>query len=159
TVPEGGGEVVVTVDGTWHGMSRYRVDADLQEGGMNFKALLVVNGDKGWFKKGEKMEEGPEGVALFLQNIFYASRRPLLVPSLADKEYKLSLLGEIKVGNRDAVGLTVSHKERKDVSLFFDKENGLPLKSEIRLTTPNGKEITVEYLYGDYKDFGGVKLP
>src|SRR5262249_11450332 len=44
TVPEGGGDVIVTVDGTWHGMSKYRVDADLQEGGRNFKALLVVNG-------------------------------------------------------------------------------------------------------------------
>jgi hypothetical protein len=84
---------------------------------------------------------------------------PLLVPSLADREYTLSLLGEIKVGNRDAVGLTVGHKDRKDVALFFDKENGLPVKSEVRLTAPKGDEITVEYTYSDYKDFGGVKLP
>jgi hypothetical protein len=159
TVPDGGGDVIVTFDGTWQGLGQYRVDANLQEGGRTFQAALGINGEKAWFKKGEKMDEGPEGVVPFLHNIFHAGRMPALLPSLTDKEYTLSLLGEVKVGNRTAVGLTVSHKDRKDVSLLFDKENGLPLKSEVRLTDPKGKEITVEYLYADYKDFDGVKLP
>jgi hypothetical protein len=69
------------------------------------------------------------------------------------------LLGEVKVGAKDALGLSISHKDRQDVSLFFDKDTGLPLKSEIRLTLPReNKEVTAEFHYSDYKDFNGIKL-
>ena len=81
-----------------------------------------------------------------------------MLPALKDKAYTLSPLGEVKVGTQAAMGLSISHNDRKDVSLFFDKESGLPLKSEVRVADPQGKEITVEFLYSDYKDFGGVKL-
>ena len=53
--------------------------------------------------------------------------------------------------------LLVTHKDRKDVNLFFDKM-GLPIKSEVHLTDPAGKEVTIAYQYSDYKDFDGVKL-
>src|SRR5262245_3787750 len=46
TVPDGGQDVIVTVDGAWQGLSQYRVDADVQEGGRDFKAVLVINGEK-----------------------------------------------------------------------------------------------------------------
>ncbi len=156
TGSEGGQEITVGIDATWQGMSQYRADVDVQVGGKNVKGVLVLNGEKGWFKGPDKTEEAPEGLVPFLRNLFYAGRMPLLLPALTGKDYKLSHLGEIKVGNRAAVGLSVSHKDHKDVGLFFDKETGLPLKSEVRLAEPKGKEITVEYLYGDYKDFDGV---
>jgi hypothetical protein len=159
TATEGGQQITADLDGTWQGTSQYRADLDIQEGGKNFKGVLVLNGDKGWFKEPDKTEDAPEGAAAFLREILYAGRMPLLLPGLAGKDYKVSLLGEVKVGNRTAVGLSVSHRDHKDVSLFFDKESGLPLKSEVRLTNPQGKEVTLEYLYGDYKDFDGVKLP
>ena len=56
-------------------------------------------------------------------------------------------------------GLSISHPDRKDVSLFFDKDKGLPIKSEVRLTEPRSdKEITIEFQYSDYRDFDGVLL-
>ena len=64
-----------------------------------------------------------------------------------------------RFGDRAAIGISVTHKDRKDISIYFDKDNGLPLKTEIRLTDPANKEITVEYLYSDYKDFDGIKHP
>src|SRR5438552_11847371 len=154
----GGQEITVELDGVWQGMSQYRADADVQEGGNNFKGVLVFNGDKGWIKKGDNTRDAPEGVARFIQNIFYAGRMPQLLPALRDKAYKLAPLGEVQVGTQAALGLSISHKDRKDVSLFFDKDNGLPIKSEVRVTEPGGKEITVEFHYSDYKDFDGVKL-
>jgi hypothetical protein len=159
TASEGGQQITANIEGTWQGTSQYRGELDIQEGGQNFKGVLVLNGEKGWFKGPDKTEEAPEGAAVFLREILYAGQMPLLVPGLAGKDYKLSLLGEVKIGDRNAVGLTVSHKDHKDVSLFFDKETGLPLKSEVRLTNPQGKEVTMEFLYGDYKEFEGVKLP
>src|SRR5262249_23123670 len=117
------------------------------------------SGDKGWFKKEDKTDDAPEGLVPFIQNVFYAGRLPQLLPALRDKAYKLSPLGEVKVGTQAAVGITIAHNDRKDVSLFFDTDTGLPLKSEVRLPDPRGKDTTVEFLYSDYKDFSGAKLP
>jgi hypothetical protein len=153
-----GEEIAVDFDGVWQGKDQYRTDLQVQVGGNNFKGALVINGDKGWLKKGDNTEDAPDGVAAFIQNIFYAGRMPQLLPAFTDKAYKLTLSGEVQVNGQPALGLSISHNDRKDVSLFFDKDKGLPIKSEIRLADPRGKEITVEFHYSDYKDYGGVKL-
>jgi len=158
TGKDGDREVMLVIDGIWQGTNQYRADVDISEGGNNFKGLMVVNGGKGWFKAMDRTEEAPEAAAAFIQNLFHAARMPVLLPGLADKAYTPTILAETKVGTRPAAGLLLSHKDRKDVSLYFDKENGLLLKSEVRLTDPTSKEITVEFHYGDYKDFDGVKL-
>jgi hypothetical protein len=160
TLSEGGKELSVEIEGVWKGTSQYRADLDVQEGDNNFKGVLVINGEKGWLKKGDQAaKEAPEGMAAFIQNLFYAVRMPQLLPALSDKAYKLTTLAETKVDEKDAVGLLIEHKDRKDVSVYFDKKSGLPLKSEVRLTEPgSGKEITVAYHYGDYKKFDGVKF-
>jgi hypothetical protein len=156
--PEKGLEIRVEFDGTCQGMGQYRADLDVQGGATNHKGVLVLSGDKGWFKKDDKTEPAPEGVAPFIQNVFYAGRMPQLLLAFRDKAYKLSPVGEVQVGTQAAVGLSISHNDRKDVTLLFDKNTGLPVKSEVRLADPKGKEIAVEFLYSDYKDFGGVKL-
>jgi len=158
TVSENGKEVTLDVDGHWQGLNQYRGDFDVQEGGNNFKAVVVINKDKGWVKK-DNTEDAPEGGVPFVQNIFYAARMPQILPLLKDNAYTLSPLGEVKVGNQDAVGLSISHKEFKDVRLFFEKKSGLPIKSEVIVPEPRtGNEKTVECHYSDYKDFDGVKL-
>src|SRR4029078_572410 len=82
-----------------------------------------------------------------------------LLTSIQEKPFQLSPLGEIKVGDRPAVGVRGIHKDHKDVGLYFDKETGLPVKSEVRLKTPDGKEVMIEYRYVDYKDMDGLKHP
>jgi len=155
----GGKEVTLDLDGIWQGMAQYRIEADVQRDGNNFKGLLVFNGDTAWFKKGDDTKDAPEGVAPFMQNIFYAGRIPQLLPALAGEPFKLSLLADVMVGTQAAKGILISQNERKDVSLYFDKENGLPIKSEVRLTEPQtNKELIIEYQYSNYKDFNGLKL-
>jgi outer membrane lipoprotein-sorting protein len=151
-------EVTLLVDGIWQGPSQYRADVDISAGGNNIKGLMVVNGAKGWLKTMDRTEEAPEATAAFFQNLFHAARMPVLLTGLGDKAYTPTILAETKVGTRPAAGLLLSHKDRKDVTLYFDKENGLLLKSEVRLTDPTSKEITIEFHYGDYRDFDGVKL-
>ena len=95
----------------------------------------------------------------FIQNILYAGRLPQLLPAVSDQPYKRTLLGEVMVGTQAATGLLISHNDRKDVSLYFDKDNGLPVKSEVRLSEPQtNKELVIEYQYSNYKDFNGLKL-
>jgi hypothetical protein len=160
SVLEGGQEFTIDLDGTWQGLRHYRADVQFQANGQTFTGILVFNGDKGWFKKMDKAEAAPEGVVPFVQNFLYAGRMPQLLPLLKDKAYKLAPLGEIKVDGRDAVGISISHKDHKDVSLFFDKENGWPVKSEIRLQEPqSNKDITVDYRFSNYKEFDGLKVP
>jgi hypothetical protein len=159
TASRNGQEMVVDIDGIWQGLSQYRADMDIHDGNQILKGTLVLNGVKGWFKKMDKTEDMPEGLAPFIQNFFYAARMPQLLPALTEPGYTLAPLGEVKIGDKTAVGVTVSHKDFKDVSLFFDKESGFPIKSEIRLMEPRrDNETTIECHYGDYKDFDGVKL-
>src|SRR5262249_10819252 len=49
-----------------------------------------------------------------------------------DKAVKFSLIGESKVKDKAAIGVTVSKEGKKDVNLFFDKETGLITKLEVR---------------------------
>jgi len=155
----GGKEITLEMDALWQGMIQYRIEADVQQGGNNFKGLLVFNGDTAWFKKGYDTKDAPEGVAPFMQNIFYAGRIPQLLPVLSGEPFKLSLLADVMVGTQAAKGILISHNDRKDVSFYFDKENGLPIKSEVRLSEPQtNKEMIVEYQYSNYKDFNGLKL-
>ncbi len=158
TGQENGQEFTVSYDGSLQGWSQYRIDAQATVGGMTMNGIIVINGDNGWHKSQEKLEDAPEGMVPFIKDVFYSMRIAHALPELGDKAFKLSHLGEMKIGERDAVGLQISHKDHKDVNLFFDKENGLPIKSEIRLTIPKeNKEVLLENLFNDYKDFDGLK--
>jgi hypothetical protein len=159
TATPDGKDVTIDVDGLWQGMSQYRIDADVQVEGKQFKAVLVFNRDNAWIKKGDNTKDGPDGVLPFIQNIFYAGRMPQLLPALSDQPYKLAPFGEVLVGTQAATGLLISHPDRKDLRLFFDKTTGLPIKSEATVSEPmTNKEMTLEARYSDYKDFDGLKL-
>jgi hypothetical protein len=80
-----------------------------------------------------------------------------LVPLLKDPAYKLTLLNEEKVNNRQAYGVKVSAKGRKDLRLYFDHETGLLVKSEHGRDDGSGKEVLQEDFYGDFKEFGGFR--
>jgi zinc protease len=123
------------------------------------KILLVTNGDKAWVSADGQTKDFPDKDLPFLKDLLYSVRLPQLLSSLRDKDFKLGLLGEVNVKDQPAVGLTVAHKDHKDVSLFFDKKDGRPVKAEVRLTTPGGKDITVEAFYAEYKEFDGVRHP
>jgi hypothetical protein len=159
TAQEGGNEIVIINEGTWQGTDKLQMEAEVTEGGKTEKVVAVINGDKGWVKVKEMVREAPEGVLPMMKSGLYALQMVHLLPDLKGKEFTLSDLGDVKVGDKPALGIGVSHKDHKDVSLFFDKETGLPAKSEVRVSDPSGKEITIEYLYSDYKDADGIKHP
>jgi outer membrane lipoprotein-sorting protein len=122
--------------------------------------IIVLNGDKGWIKSmGETKDMTAEQLEEQKRE-HQAGYVATLVP-LKDKAYTLAALGEIKVGDRPAVGVKISHKDIRDVSLYFDKETNLLVRSEWRVKSQEqmGKEMTQEALYADYKEVDGVKIP
>jgi hypothetical protein len=91
------------------------------------------------------------------KEVFYLLRLPEMLLPLKGKECKLSSLGEIRVGDRHAVGLRVEQAGRPDVGVFFDKDSGLLLKSEARLKLPDDREVVATFLVDGHKDFDGLK--
>ena len=120
-------------------------------GDMDFKFIQVVNGNKGWIKFGDNTMDMNEDMLKEAREQMNASNISHLTPLLG-KDYKLSGLGEMKVGDRPAIGVRVERKDYRDVNLFFDKEKGLLLKSESRgKDAMSGQEYTGETFYEDYK--------
>jgi hypothetical protein len=154
-----GQQHVLEGTGAWQGLDKIRLEGELTGESQGGKVMMVVNGENGWAKKGDQVNDAPEGLVPAIKQGFYALRMPHLLPGLKDKAFILSPLGEVKVDDKDAVSINVNHKDHKDVSVFFDKETGLPVKSQSTFADPSGKELPVEYFYSDYKEVEGVKHP
>ncbi len=155
----GGQELTATFEGSWRGLDHYRIEAEISHGGQNATAVIVISGNQGWAKFAEKDDNPPDEVIGAIKNALYAMRTPQFLVSLTGAAYKLSPTGEDKVGDKPVLGVRVSHKDFKDVSLFFDKESGLLVKSAVQVTVREGKEVPMEFHYVDYKDFDGIKQP
>jgi len=160
-IQEGNQQIAATLDITWQGLDQYRMVLAGDFNGRAKNAVIVINGDQGWFKDldNNRVEQAPKQALPLINATVYAMRMPHLLSSLLDKDVKLSPLGEIKIGDRAAIGVTIARKDRKDVSLFFDKENGLPVKSTVQVTDPRGKEVTFEFAYSEFKEADGHKHP
>jgi len=127
--------------------------------GDQFKFLQVVNGDKGWIKLNDNVQDMDKDQLAEARETLHAGAVQRLV-GLTGKDYKLSSLGESKVGDKAAVGVHVERKGRRDVNLFFDKDTGLLLKLETRVKDlMAGKEVTEERLFSDYKKMDGAQVP
>jgi hypothetical protein len=125
--------------------------------GMKITFVRITNGDKGWLVQFGNPDEMNAEQLDDAKEENYANWVTSLLP-LRDPAFSLSALGESKVGDRPAVGVKVSHKDHRDVSLFFDKENGLLVKSQRRFKDlMSGMEVDQETIYSDYKDADGIK--
>jgi hypothetical protein len=118
---------------------------------------IAVNGDKGWQAvSGNVTDVGP---ARFkeLREEMYVLGLETLTP-LQKTGFDLAPLPEVKIADRPAVGVKVSSKGHADAKLYFDNQTHLLVKIE-RSAVEAGLKLDKEYLFGDYKDFDGVKLP
>lgn len=158
-----------TTKGTYYGMGdgiQYTANYALAlpdkfrfevEGGF---MTVVVDGDKGWMQMMcETREMNKEELAQQKEDL-HAFIVSTLTP-LKGGDYKLSSLGETKVGDKPAIGVKVSHKDHQDMNLYFDKDSGLLVKSErkAKATEEGNKEVSQEETYEDYKDLDGAKIP
>jgi hypothetical protein len=139
---------------------RLRVDVHFKVSGQEFTYLQVVDGNKGWYKLMGNTDVLNKDMLAEVKEQLNATNISHLA-CLNDKDYKLSSLGEVKVGNRPAIGIRVEHKGYRDVNLFFDKDKGLLLKEETRGKDlmQGGQEFTSMTLYDDYKKVEGVMVP
>lgn len=134
-----------------------KVVSEVDINGMKFMQIRVVNGDRGWIKMMDNTEEMDKEALREAQEELYAGWVASVLP-LRDPAFKLSLLGDAKVGDRPAVGVKVMHKNHRDINLYFDKERGLLLRAETRVKDMmTGQEVAQETLPSDYKEVEGVQ--
>jgi hypothetical protein len=156
-VLEGGQEGMFTMEAFLQGSDQVKVEGEVNVQGTSMKATFVVNGNQGWAKFMDNVEDAPEEAISGIKDILRAFRYVYTLIPLKNKDLMLSPLGEIKVDGKAAVGVKVASKDQKDINLIFDKETGLPLKVEVTISKSGGGDETLEFTLSDYKESNGIK--
>lgn len=142
---------------TTEGADKQRIEIEVEAGGQTIPILIVLAGDKGWTKVVKELKELDKDEVAEAKEQAHAGWVSTLAP-LKGKQFTFASVGEIKVGDKPAVGVKVSSKGHRDVDLYFDKETGLLVKTEARVKDDmTGQEVTEESFPTDYKDVQGTK--
>jgi hypothetical protein len=152
---------------------RKRSESTREVGGAKTTTVQILNGDKAWITSRGTTRELTVDQAARMKTEPFTEFPVRQLPLYRGRGYKLTMLGESKVEEKRAVSVKVSSEGKPEVRLFFDKETGLLLKREYELSRvgpagtgagvpagdDNSKPITVEVIYEDYKEAGGIRYP
>jgi len=151
-----GGEVAFTLETSWQWPDRLK----------NAVTLTIVRpttfieticGDEGWCNYDGKAGPLDGAKQDELRAQAHVHRLQLLTPLLQDNLYELSVLDEIRINDRPAVGVCVACAGERDVKLYFDAETNLLAKIERRTLNETGlKEVVQEDLFSNYREIDGV---
>jgi hypothetical protein len=146
-----------TSQSTVQGLDHFRSEFEGKFMGNKVKGVTVLAGDKGWRAfGGNTMEMDEDALANEKRNV-YLQVVPMNLLPLKGKGFKIAAGKEEKVEGKTAVSLKVTAPDKKDFTIFFDKESGLPVKLVAKVAGFMGNEATQETTFANYKDFGGIK--
>jgi hypothetical protein len=155
----GAGEFDFTQETAFMLPDKFRDSIEFTVMNMKINVVTVVNGDKISLELNGKEIDGADKVKKAIKDTGHVMDVGRLV-TLKDKAYELSLIGEDKVEGKKVVGVLVTKKGQKDVSVFFDKETGLIAKLEYRGAEPGtDNEVNEERIVKEYeKNKDGIPL-
>jgi hypothetical protein len=146
-----------TIEDTWQMPNRYKSSFSFELMGEKVTVTQVIDGDKGWMHVDGKTQDLPKEAVAEMKEQRYAEDLDRL-GFLKEKGIELSLLVEIKIVEKPAIGVLVKSKGHRDVKLYFDKASGLLVKREHRLLEPSsGKEVLQEVIFSNYREKDGLK--
>ena len=97
-------------------------------------------------------------LAVAFQDDAYLMQVLRLVP-LEEMKYELTKVTDINVDGKPAVGLRVSTKGQKDVTLFFDAETGLLVKVQRNVMDTSTLEVVAEQrIFQNYRKQDGLQF-
>ena len=145
------------IEDAWQMPGQYKTVLRIQlNKDMAHAHTLVIDGDKGWtMVDGKISDPSKEELAEFRDQKQGEDLDRL--GFLNDKGRELSVLDEIKIEGKPAVGVLVKTKGHRDVKLYFDKSSGLLVKRERRIAGDAGKETLQEVFFSDYQEKDGLK--
>jgi hypothetical protein len=133
-------------------------DVILSEGsGPKQRLERVINRNKGWVAGPGKVEEIAKRELEPLLEEVYMIWIETLAP-LRDRAFELTLLPDERIDRRPAQVVRVSHKDHADAKLFFDRETHLLVKVQFR-GQQGALGVLKEYVFSDYKEFDGLRMP
>jgi hypothetical protein len=153
----GENENPVATESTVDGLDHYRSKIEGKFGDNDFKGVVVVQGDKGWSKFGEEVMTLDQDRLGNEKRMVYLNVIPATLLPLKSDGFKLVALPDEKVGDKPAAVIKVTPPDKKDFTLYFDKESGLPLKVKAVVVGFDGNEFTMESSYSEFKELGGIK--
>ncbi len=142
------------------GPDYFRSDMTIKPGGSKVDLVTIWKGESGSIlvmgQSIEMMDEQRVGTA----NAVYAHYVLTLVPLLTDKAFKLTMADEKKVDGKMAQAIKVEREKRPSITLYFDKESWLLVKSEmvVKAEDQDWKEVLQETYFKDYKERDGRKV-
>jgi hypothetical protein len=89
--------------------------------------------------------------------MMYLQLIPVTLVPLKQKEFKVEVTATEKVAGHEAPTLKVTGPDKKDFTISFDHETGLPVKLVAKVIDFMGAEFTQVTTYEAYKDLGGIK--
>lgn len=117
---------------------------------------VVIDRDKGWIKGNDNPAgDLPKAQLPAVLHGFAGLRLVETLLPLTGKEWKLSSLGEIKVGDKPAVGVKAVKKGMPDLDIYFDKASALPVRAEMRIKETGDTEAAYVATFGGYKKIDG----
>ena len=143
-------------EATAEGLDRYRSKFEADFGGQKIEGIGILVGDKGWRTFPELTELDAAALANE-KRVAYLTILPMILVPLKGDAFKLEAAKEEQVDGKPAVGVKVTCPDKKDFTLYFDKESGLPVKLVAKVISFMGEEVAQETTYGGYKDFDGIK--
>jgi hypothetical protein len=157
TINIGGNDNDFTTEVTAQGLDHYRQAFEGKFGDDKVKGAVVLAGDKGWRQFADnKMELTGDALTNEKRSV-YLQLTPVTLVALKEKPFKVEPTSEDQVAGKPAVGIKVTGPDNKDFRLYFDKENGLPVKLVAKVVGFMGEEVDQETTYADYKEFQGIK--
>ncbi len=118
---------------------------------------FVMDGDQGWMFGQGGVRDWTKGELAENKAGLYIHWVVAQLP-LKEKAFTLAMDREVKHDERAAVGIRVSSKGHRDLTLFFDKQTALLVKLETQYRdSKTGKEGKKEWVFSDHKEVGGIK--
>jgi hypothetical protein len=145
-----------TLEATAEGLTNYRSRFEGDFGGQKIEGIGVLNADKGWRTFPDNSELDAEHFANQKRDA-YLQVLPITLVGLKEKTFKLEADKEEQVDGKPAVGIKVTGPDKKEFTIFFDKESGLPVKLIGKVVNFMDQEVTQETTFSGYKDFDGIK--
>lgn len=160
TLP-GVGDVEFTQEAMYMLPDKFKESMEMNIMGMNISVVTMASGDAVSIEAAGMKIEASDAIKDSLKDAKHMLAVGRLIGPAREKGYELSLIGESKVDDKPAVGVRVSMKDRRDISLYFDAKTHLLVKIEHRSADPmTGNEFGEERILKDYKkDNDGNMVP
>jgi hypothetical protein len=142
---------------TAQGLENFRFALEMNAGGKHQTTTWIINGDQGWTQTGR----GTIVMKPIELRVVKQSALEELLPTRPDllkaKVFDLEWAGEPIVGDRPTAAIKVSGLGIVGMKVYFDRERGLPIKSEYIASYVNGDPM-MQRIFSDYREFDGIQV-